>query len=127
MQALRQSNGSELRPWQDESRAKAANRRRFQRNFAAIDFGEIANDGKTESRPWGFFIRSYAALKNVIAHFRIETGTIVLDEDGQARAVREGCDRDTGPRPYEGVIEKVPEHLVEVLALNLNAVIGRYG
>ena len=103
---------------QRECRPDAAHRRGVERDHAAVQLGQVADDRQAEAGAGRGFVGPHAALQHRVAHRRLESRAVVVDGRSTMRvALARRRDRDARARPLARVVEEVAEHLVEVLAL----------
>src|SRR5947209_8480202 len=108
-----------------EDGAQAAEGRFVERERAAIERGEIDHDGKAEAGAGLRLVESPPALEHVLPSPVRQARPVIVDRDAHHRPVavpdRLGRHLHPGPRPLAGVVDKVADHVLEILALAAKA------
>ena len=106
----------------------------LERQPSAIGRSKIADDRESEARTRLRFIQAHAALTDFSALFGRKPWPVVFDRDPQLLALRGRLQRLDRRRqinaafsPLAGIVEKIAEHLLEVLLLALKLGAGLYG
>src|SRR5262245_14439621 len=111
--------------------AQSTERRGVERQFPAVELGELGHDGKTQSRSRLRLIETAPAPDDLGAVLGGETGAVVVHENVDLRLVallvRPHRDLDPARRPLAGVVGEVTNHVLEIMPLAAKARAGRNG
>lgn len=100
--------------------------RRSQNQVATIEFSEFASNGKAKSVARHGLIEPASGLHHLIELLGNDPGAIVLDLKHNVLVLEATCNGDRTACPFEGVVEDVPEFLVQVLPFTGHSKYVRY-
>src|SRR4029450_2496777 len=82
---------------------------------------EVGHDREPETGAWLAFVEPLPALHALSQLDLAQTRPVVINDDGEAGGAVSllGICRHSRLRPFAGIVEQVPDHLLEVLPLAL--------
>src|SRR3546814_1823548 len=87
-------------------------------DLAAIDFGDVADDGKAEAGAGLVAVEADAAVEDAVAVCGGDADAVVLDLDLGGRPVARDGDEHAAAAIFGRVFEQVSDQFVEVLPLD---------
>src|SRR2546421_10790890 len=91
-----------------------------------MSFGEVTHDGQSHPRTCAHWITAYATTEHSRPQLWIQSRSIVVDRQAQHRALAGRLQLHLRPRPFECVVEDVPQHLLEIRFRHPHEVLRRH-
>src|SRR5207249_134030 len=121
----RRRSQADLAGRQDELRPQSAERGAPELDGTVVESCQISHDREPQPGPRYVVVESRSRNERMALLLVWQAGPVVLDRDRQEVVIVAARRRDAAPGPFAGILHQVAEHLLEILLLAAEHVIGR--